>query len=236
MSYVLTLDAGSSSIKFALFEAGADLKERVRGQIEGLGAMPRLKADIAGATAVDKTLGEKEVTDYASALAAVLAFLDSAIADIAIAAVGHRIVHGGTEFSEPIVLDERILAALARLSPLAPLHQPHNLSGVRAAQEAFPEALQVACFDTAFHRAHPWVNDTYALPRELFDQGVRRYGFHGLSYEISRPVLRICHRPAEADCAEPCCGPVRDPSRQRRLDVRHPRGTERRLEHGLHRP
>jgi acetate kinase len=190
VSYVLTLNAGSSSIKFALFEAGADLKERVRGQIEGLGAMPRLKADIAGATAVDKTLGEKEVTDHASALAAVLPFLDAAIADIAIAAVGHRIVHGGTEFSEPIVLDERILAALARLSPLAPLHQPHNLSGVRAAQEAFPEALQVACFDTAFHRAHPWVNDTYALPRELFDQGVRRYGFHGLSYEYVTDRLR----------------------------------------------
>jgi acetate kinase len=92
-------------------------------------------------------------------------------------------VHGGIDFSESVVLDEAKLAMLARLNPLAPLHQPHNLSGVRAAHLAFPDALQVACFDTAFHRAHPFVNDTYALPRELYDQGIRRYGFHGLSYE-----------------------------------------------------
>jgi acetate kinase len=102
---------------------------------------------------------------------------------VAIGGVGHRIVHGGVDFSESIVLDPGKLAVLERLCPLAPLHQPHNLSGVRAAQAAFPQAMQVACFDTAFHRTHPWVNDTYALPRKLYEDGIRRYGFHGLSYE-----------------------------------------------------
>jgi acetate kinase len=103
-------------------------------------------------------------------------------------AVGHRIVHGGLEFTRATVVDDDVLKRLEALIPLAPMHQPHNLSGVRAARKAFPDALQIGCFDTAFHRAHPWVNDTYALPRALYEQGVRRYGFHGLSYEyvISR--------------------------------------------------
>ena len=191
MEHILTLNAGSSSIKFALFETGAALTASVRGQIEGLGAVPHLQATMPGEPRIDQVLTEAQARDHGSALGVALEFLEKSIGKIAIEAIGHRIVHGGIDFSEPVVLDERILAYLERLNPLAPLHQPHNLSGVRAAQVAFPTALQVACFDTAFHRQHPFVNDVYALPREFYEQGIRRYGFHGLSYEY------VTERPRE---------------------------------------
>ena len=183
MQHLLTLNAGSSSIKFSLFDIGAELDERVCGEVEGLGSKPHLHAEMAGKRFADETLDAGQVTDHDSALAVVLKVLEKQIGTMAIAAVGHRVVHGGVAFAESIVLDDQRLAELALLSPLAPLHQPGNLSGVRAARRAFPDALQVACFDTAFHRSHPWVNDTYALPREYYEQGIRRYGFHGLSYE-----------------------------------------------------
>ena len=183
MQHILTLNAGSSSIKFALFDLETEPAECVRGEVEGLGSMPHLQAERAGKRFVDAALDAAEVTDHASALVVVLALLEKQIGKMAIAAVGHRVVHGGIAFTESVVLDEPRIAELQKLSPMAPLHQPHNLSGIRAAQRAFPDAMQVACFDTAFHRSHPWVNDTYALPREFYDQGIRRYGFHGLSYE-----------------------------------------------------
>ncbi|MGJ5179825.1 acetate/propionate family kinase [Bradyrhizobium oligotrophicum] len=189
VQHILTLNAGSSSIKFALFEADADLIETMRGQIEGLGsAAPHLEAKLRGDTLADERLGSARAADHETALDVVLELLQRAIGRTAVDAVGHRIVHGGLEFARPAIIDEDVVRRLEALDPLAPLHQPHNLSGVRAAHRAFPAALQVACFDTAFHRAHPWVNDTYALPRAFYDQGVRRYGFHGLSYEyvISR--------------------------------------------------
>jgi acetate kinase len=189
MQHILTLNAGSSSIKFALFDGASELSERVRGQVEGLGATPRLEAEQGGRRIAEQTLDSVEVTDHDAALKKILAFLDTT-GRVAIAAVGHRVVHGGVDFTESVVLDEPGMAILARLNPLAPLHQPHNLSGVRAAQRAFPDALQVACFDTAFHRSHPWVNDTYALPREFYEQGIRRYGFHGLSYEYVTDRLK----------------------------------------------
>ncbi|MES2192955.1 MAG: acetate/propionate family kinase [Pseudomonadota bacterium] len=188
--HILTLNAGSSSIKFGLFNYETDLEERLRGQVEGLGSMPRLQVESGGKLSVDELLGATEVIDHASALRAAFRFVERGFGELSVAAVGHRVVHGGIDFSESIVLDGENLAMLARLDPLAPLHQPHNISGVRAARDAFPEALQVACFDTAFHRAHPWVNDTYALPRELYEQGIRRYGFHGLSYEYVTERLR----------------------------------------------
>ncbi|MGP8123198.1 MAG: acetate/propionate family kinase [Xanthobacteraceae bacterium] len=183
ISHILTLNAGSSSIKFALFEHDGALKEAIRGQVEGIGASPRLETVVPGEKPVGRALNETDVHDHDSALGAVLDSLRSSISAMAIAAVGHRIVHGGIELTAPVVLDAGNLAYLATLNPLAPLHQPHNLSGVRAAQRAFPDAVQVGCFDTSFHRAHPWVNDVYALPRQLYDDGIRRYGFHGLSYE-----------------------------------------------------
>jgi acetate kinase len=188
--HILTLNGGSSSIKFALFDLETELAEGVRGEVEGLGSTPHLRAEKSGKRFVDAPLDAAEVTDHASALTVALDLLENEIGGVAVAAVGHRVVHGGVAFTESIVLDEERIADLQKLSPLAPLHQPHNLSGIRAAQRAFPQAVQVACFDTAFHRSHPWVNDTYALPREFYDQGIRRYGFHGLSYEYVTERLK----------------------------------------------
>ncbi|NPU69030.1 acetate/propionate family kinase [Bradyrhizobium sp. 83012] len=184
MRHVLTLNAGSSSIKFALFEQDAELVEILRGQIEGLGsAAAKLTAKLNDGMVVDERIGDVDAADHEAALGRVLDVLQRAIGRAAVDAVGHRIVHGGLAFTGPVVIENDVLQRLETLAPLAPLHQPHNLSAVRAAQRAFPDALQVGCFDTAFHRAHPWVNDTYALPRDFYDQGIRRYGFHGLSYE-----------------------------------------------------
>jgi acetate kinase len=159
--HLLTLNAGSSSIKFALFDAAGDLAAPVQaGQVEGIGTR--------GGPA-----------DHTQALRQVLDRLGPA----PVAAVGHRIVHGGTHFEAPCIVDDAVLAQIEALAPLAPLHQPHNLAGVRAAQAAFPGVPQVACFDTAFHRTMPEVHQRFALPEELFRRGIRRYGFHGLSYE-----------------------------------------------------
>jgi acetate kinase len=124
------------------------------------------------------------------ALSKIMALLDHAFDGTDIRIVGHRVVHGGAEFSQPVALDEAAMTALEAYIPFAPLHQPHNLAAIRAAMEAFPEARQVACFDTAFHRGQPWVADTYALPRQYYEQGVRRYGFHGLSYTYVAGALR----------------------------------------------
>jgi acetate kinase len=188
---ILTLNAGSSSIKFALFEHGAEPIECLRGEVDGLGTgAPHLEAVRHGDTIADERLDAVRAANHESALEAVLALIEKAIGQMAIAAVGHRVVHGGIDFTQPIALDAANLHQLEKLTPLAPLHQPHNLAGIRAAQHAFPDALQVACFDTAFHRVHPWANDTYALPRAFYDQGIRRYGFHGLSYEYVAGRLR----------------------------------------------
>jgi len=108
---------------------------------------------------------------------------------LTIAGIGHRVVHGGPDFSDPVRVTPEIEAALTDLVPLAPLHQPHNLAGIAAARDLFPDAVQVACFDTAFHRGHPWVNDTFALPRRFYEDGIRRYGFHGLSYDYITGVI-----------------------------------------------
>ncbi len=109
-------------------------------------------------------------------------------------------MHGGPDYAEPVLIDDATLAKLKALIPLAPLHQPHNIAGVEAAAKAFPSTPQVACFDTAFHRSHPFIHDTYALPRSYYDEGVRRYGFHGLSYEfITRKLRTIAPEIARED-------------------------------------
>lgn len=181
MRHILTLNAGSSSIKFALFALEPDLVERVHGQIEGIGVEPHFLVKAPdGALLVDRPLAADAT--HAAALSGVLGWLEEQFADVEVEAVGHRVVHGGPRFTKPTVVDDTVVDILGAYVPLAPLHQPHNLAGVKAAREAFPKALQVACFDTAFHRSHPWVNDVYALPRSFYDRGVRRYGFHGLSY------------------------------------------------------
>ncbi|MEL6645720.1 MAG: acetate/propionate family kinase [Pseudomonadota bacterium] len=179
MSRILTLNAGSSSLKFALYEAADDPEMILSGQVDGVGHAARLEIKADG----QKTTDAVAAATPAEALDQVIAALHGQVPDLTIAGVGHRIVHGGPDYAAPVVLSDTVLAELNGLSPLAPLHQPHNLAGVTAAQTAFPGAVQVGCFDTAFHRGHPWVNDTFALPRHFYDQGVRRYGFHGLSYD-----------------------------------------------------
>uniref|UniRef100_UPI000D37D60A acetate/propionate family kinase n=1 Tax=unclassified Variovorax TaxID=663243 RepID=UPI000D37D60A len=187
---LLTLNAGSSSIKVALFDAtepcgGVLPSAQWSGQADGLGAglKARLRVhDAQGQPLLDEPLDGAQAS-HQGALAALLEWHAHEAASERIAAVGHRIVHGGTDFVAPVRMDAGVLDALARLEPLAPLHQPHNLAGVRAAMKAFGRVPQVACFDTAFHAVQPEVNRRFALPRALHDAGVRRYGFHGLSYE-----------------------------------------------------
>jgi acetate kinase len=182
--HLLTLNAGSSSIKFALFRADlTDAAPRVRGIADGLGATARLRIADGDGWRDAPLEGRADAPTHADALAAVLRELHAVAADARIVGVGHRIVHGGAQFDRPVVIDEAVLQAIRAFEPLAPLHQPHNVAGVLAAMAAFPGVPQVACFDTAFHRTQPQINQRFALPRRLFDAGVRRYGFHGLSYE-----------------------------------------------------
>ncbi|EPX76328.1 acetate/propionate family kinase [Salipiger mucosus] len=189
----LTLNAGSSSLKFGLFDIAAGPVEMASGLVESIGGQPRLRAEFGAAAApVTRDLTGAEAADHHGALATALDVLRAQFPEARAGVVGHRVVHGGPGFTEPVEITPSVMAELRRLSPFAPIHQPHNLAGIEAAQAAFPEAMQVACFDTAFHRSHPKVNDVFALPREYYDKGVRRYGFHGLSYDyISGELARI---------------------------------------------
>lgn len=189
MTTILTLNAGSSSIKFAVYEAAETPVQRLKGQVEALGPEARLELRVGD----QKDAYEIGSADHASGVAAILDAIARHVDGGAIAGVGHRVVHGGTEYDRPVELDDATCAALEAFIPLAPLHQPHNLAAVAAARAAFPGAVQVACFDTAFHRGHPFVNDTFALPRRLYDAGVRRYGFHGLSYDYITSRLAADH-------------------------------------------
>ena len=181
---ILTLNAGSSSVKFALFDGDNDLALNLKGQVDGIGSDARMKIKRAdGSVVVERDLEEGKIQSPSDALTTVIDELRAIAPDAKVQAVGHRIVHGGVHFEGPVLLDDAVLETLADLTPFAPLHQPHNLAGVAAAQAAFPNVPQIGCFDTAFHRSHPWVNDTFALPRKLYDKGVRRFGFHGLSYD-----------------------------------------------------
>lgn len=181
---ILVLNAGSSSIKFSVFETEPDRAPRpgLHGEVEGIGGKPRLQAvDAQGRRLVDRAVDGR---DHDSAIAAIHDWFTAHVGgEGGFAGVGHRIVHGGSTFSRPVLIDEAVLAELGKLAPLAPLHQPHNLAAIRAVRAAAPHVRQVACFDTAFHATEPRVATQFALPRELADKGVRRYGFHGLSYE-----------------------------------------------------
>jgi acetate kinase len=173
--HLLTLNAGSSSIKYALFERDGSAA-RFGGQIDGIG----IGVGHGSAVATYAT--------HEQALAEILARLGEH--DARVDAIGHRIVHGGMHFVRPVRIDDAVLTQIAALADLAPLHQPHNVAGVRAALRAFPGVPQVACFDTAFHAVQPELNRRFALPQALFDAGVRRYGFHGLSYESI--LVQLC--------------------------------------------
>jgi acetate kinase len=202
-SVVLTLNAGSSSLKFAAFALvnGGEPSELASGQIEGIGATAQGSVTTAAGEKSPLTFDPSvRRIDHQAAMSAILSWLKDAGYDSSVVAVGHRIVHGGPDYAEPVLIDDPTLAKLRALIPLAPLHQPHNVAGIEAAMKAFPSKPQVACFDTAFHRSHPFVDDTFALPRSFYDEGVRRYGFHGLSYEfITRKLRKIAPQIARED-------------------------------------
>ncbi len=192
-SVVLTLNAGSSSLKFAAFahDEGGEPSALASGEIEGIGATAQGSVTTASGEKRALTFGPSlRRIDHEAAMTAILGWLKDAGYDSSVAAVGHRIVHGGADYAAPVLIDDAALAKLRALIPLAPLHQPHNIAGVEAAMKAFASIPQVACFDTAFHRGHPFIHDTYALPRSYYEEGVRRYGFHGLSYEFIVRKLR----------------------------------------------
>lgn len=192
MRHILTINAGSSSIKFALFTFADEPAEVAHGQIEGLGVAPKLTLTSHDGHVLADTVAGEAGLGHEQALTKILGAVNANFPAAEITAVGHRVVHGGTVYSAPTLLTDDVVKTLESFNPLAPLHQPHNLSGIAAARRAFPSALQVACFDTAFHRSHPWVNDTFALPRRFYEEGVRRYGFHGLSYEyVTQELSRI---------------------------------------------
>lgn len=191
---ILTLNAGSSSIKFALFRHANPLPEQAEivGQIDGIGAAPHLKArNLQGAVLddLDIPLSGSTESQHHAALGFLVDWLRSHGAGWNVVAVGHRVVHGGQRYSAPALLDDNAIGFLASLIPLAPLHQPHNLDGIAALREHLPAVPQVACFDTAFHRSQPEVAQRFGLPRRFHDEGVRRYGFHGLSYEYIADTL-----------------------------------------------
>lgn len=192
---ILVVNAGSSSIKFSVYDNGAesDLSLTVKGQMDGIGSHPRLRArDADGRPLVDQQYSPADIPDVAVAMGRVGMWLREHLAGEVPVAIGHRVAHGGPTYRAPVAVDDETLAALERLVPLAPMHQSYNLRPIRTIQERFPRTVQVACFDTGVHQGHPDVADRFAISDALYQEGVRRYGFHGLSYEyIARALPRV---------------------------------------------
>ena len=189
--YALVLNAGSSSLKFCVFQrpGGEGWRLEARGQIEGIGTAPRLSAkDAQGASLADEKL-DATVRDGRAAIETLAAWLRFKYGGSRVLGVGHRVVHGGARFAGPTVVSRQVLAELYELVPLAPLHQPYNLAAIEAVFERLPDVPQVACFDTSFHRGHAAVAEVIPLPSEICKSGLRRYGFHGLSHEYIASVL-----------------------------------------------
>ncbi|NMQ19495.1 acetate/propionate family kinase [Candidatus Competibacter phosphatis] len=188
---ILVVNAGSSSIKFSLFlERGEALDLLLGGQIEGLYTTPRFKVkDAAGATVGERQWSAGEPLGHDGAIAYLASFLREQLGEHRLVAVGHRVVHGGLDYAAPVRLTAEIVGHLEQFIPLAPLHQPHNLRPIRLLLAHQPQLPQVACFDTAFHRHQPETAQAFALPPEITERGVRRYGFHGLSYEYIASAL-----------------------------------------------
>jgi acetate kinase len=189
---VLSINAGSSSIKFAVFglDKHGALEPVARGKIEGIGSSPHFIArDAAGAVLVERRWKDPSLS-HESFLDELLSWIETVAGAYRLVGIGHRVVHGGLEFAAPALITKQVLDALAKLVPLAPLHQPHNLAAISAATAVRPHVPQVACFDTAFHQTQPPVATMFALPRALSHEGVRRYGFHGLSYEYVARTLQ----------------------------------------------
>jgi len=194
MDTILVVNAGSSSVKFQVFAVDGDgrLQRQLKGQMDGIGSRPRLRATGAkGDTLADRAYPIEAVADVAAGLMVAGAWLRDELR-ITPMAVGHRVVHGGPDYDRPVLVDHGLVARLERYVALAPLHQPYNLAPIKSLLANLPALPQVACFDTAFHRGHDGVADQYAIPRQLYDEGVRRYGFHGLSYEyIARTLPKV---------------------------------------------
>jgi acetate kinase len=188
---ILVVNAGSSSVKFSVFATESKALElKLRGQLEGLFTSPRFVAkDAKGAVVSEKSWGNGVKLGHEGAIDHLRLFLRGFGGELRLAGVGHRVGHGGLKYSEPVRVNEEVLVDLEKLIPLTPLHQPHNLRPIRLVMERMPEVPQVACFDTAFHRTNPPLAQMYALPKALTDAGVRRYGFHGISYEYIVSVL-----------------------------------------------
>ncbi len=194
MDTILVVNAGSSSVKFQLFRVDGDgrLVRQLKGQMDGIGVRPRLRATgIANDTLADRVYPIDAIADVPAAMMVTGTWLREELG-VAPLAVGHRVVHGGPNYNRPVLVDHNVVSQLERLTPLAPLHQPHNLAPIKSILANFPALPQVACFDTAFHRDHDDLADYYAIPYELHAEGVRRYGFHGLSYEyIARQLPKV---------------------------------------------
>ena len=188
---ILTINSGSSSVKFTLFTASDKLTRDgflCEGQISGIGHEACFVAEDAAGHQVENQRLAAGAT-HEDGLRMLLGWLEGHFIDRSLAGAGHRVVHGGTAYAEPVLINDAVVADLERLAPLAPLHQPHNLAAVRALANLHPKLPQVACFDTGFHCTQPNVATLFALPRALTEEGVRRYGFHGLSYEYIASVL-----------------------------------------------
>jgi acetate kinase len=189
---ILVVNAGSSSVKFQIFgigEAGA-LRRLIKGQIDGIGTRARLVAKANdGSSLIDKSYAAEDIPDVPAAITTVAAWLRET-QSFNLVAVGHRVVHGGPKYDRAVAIDAAVVASLEQYVSLAPLHQPNNLAPIRTLLQRRPELPQVACFDTAFHRGHSAVADHFAIPERFYEQGVRRYGFHGLSYEYVAERLR----------------------------------------------
>jgi acetate kinase len=183
---ILTLNAGSSSIKFALYDLmDGEPALRAKGQVEGIGTEPHFIAKSNEGTVLSESYWEP-VSDgqgHARAFEQIWSWIQDASAGREILAVGHRVAHGGEHHSQPVRIDASVIETLTHLIPLVPLHQPNNLAAIKAVAAQHPDLPQVACFDTGFHQGRSAVTERFALPHQLFDRGVRRYGFHGLSYE-----------------------------------------------------
>ncbi len=185
MDTILVVNAGSSSVKFQVFAIGegSNLTRVIKGQMDGIGSRPRLRAEANDKMPlVDREFPQDKVSTVPEAIQETAKWLREQ-SEFNLSAVGHRVVHGGPEYNQPTLIDEGVLARLERYTSLAPLHQPNNLAPIRTLLKNRPDLPQVACFDTAFHRSHSALADHFAIPERFYDEGVRRYGFHGLSYE-----------------------------------------------------
>ena len=199
--HIAVLNAGSSSVKFAVYDATAEAEPaaRVRGQVAGLGAKSIMVASAADGRELKPARAVAAGADHAQAIDAILANLSDWVPGFRLKAAGHRVVHGGTEFAAHVVVTPAVLDRLVALAPLAPHHQPHNVAAIRALHARAPQAVQVACFDTVFHATQPAVARLLGLPRELHERGLRRYGFHGLSYEyVTGAFARVAGQPLPA--------------------------------------